>query len=78
MNDYVAMSHTIGQHRSIKPQPKGQKATVGSASDLVIGGYLSVVSSSQFKGSCCFLDQDTLPSLLSTVWYQERIRACIT
>ena len=41
MNDYVAMSHTIGQHRSIKPQPKGQKATVGSASDLVIGGPVS-------------------------------------
>jgi len=25
--------------------------------------------------SCCFLEQKTLPSLLSTGWFQERIRA---
>jgi len=28
-----------------------------------------------FKGICCFLEQETLPSLLSTGWYQEQIRA---
>ena len=24
-------------------------------------------------GSCCFLEQETLPSLLNTGWFQERI-----
>ena len=27
------------------------------------------------KGSRCFLEQETLPLLLSTGWFQERIRA---
>ena len=27
------------------------------------------------KCSRCFLEQETLPSLLSTGWFQERIRA---
>jgi len=30
------------------------------------------------KGSGCFLVQETLPSLLSTGWFQERIRAWFT
>ena len=34
----------------------------------------SVVSSNPNKGSHCFLEQETLPSLLSTGWFQERIR----
>ena len=29
------------------------------------------------KSSCCFIEQDTLPSLLSTGWFQEQIRAWI-
>ena len=27
------------------------------------------------KGSHCFLEQETLPSLLSTGWFHEQIRA---
>jgi len=27
------------------------------------------------KGPCCFLEQETLPLLLSTGWFQERNRA---
>ena len=34
-----------------------------------------VVGSSPIKGTCCFLEQETLPLLLSTGWFQERIRA---
>ena len=34
----------------------------------------SVVSSNPNKGSHSFLEQETLPSLLSTGWFQERIR----
>ena len=34
-----------------------------------------VVSSSPIKGPRCFLEQGTLPLLLSTGWFQERIRA---
>ena len=30
--------------------------------------YWSGVISSPIKGSCCFLEQETLPSLLSTGW----------
>ena len=36
---------------------------------------LSVMSSSPIKGPRCFLEQETLLSLLSTGWFQERIRA---
>jgi len=43
---------------------------------IVIGGYLSVVSSSPIKG--CFLEQETLLSLLSSGWIQERIWAWFT
>ena len=38
---------------------------------------LSVVSSSPIKGPHCFLEQETLLSLLSTGWFQERIRVCL-
>ena len=43
-----------------------------------IGGYLSVVSLSPIKGPLCFLEQETLLSLLSTGWFQEWIRAWFT
>jgi len=32
----------------------------------------SVVSASPIKGSHWFLEQETLPSLLSTGWFEER------
>ena len=38
----------------------------------------SVVSSNPSKGSRCFSGQDILPSLLSTGWFQERIREGFT
>jgi len=34
-----------------------------------------VLSSSPIKGPRCFLEQETLPLLLSTGWFQELIRA---
>ena len=36
---------------------------------------VEVVGSSPIKGPRCFLEQETLPLLLSTGWFQERIRA---
>ena len=36
---------------------------------------VEVVDSSPIKGPRCFLEQETLPLLLSTGWFQERIRA---
>jgi len=36
---------------------------------------VEVVSYSPIKGPCCFLEQETLPLLLSTGWFQEQIRA---
>ena len=36
---------------------------------------VEVVGSSPTKGPCCFLEQETLPLLLSTGCFQERIRA---
>ena len=36
---------------------------------------VEVVGSSHIKGPRCFLEQETLPLLLSTGWFQERIRA---
>ena len=35
---------------------------------------VEVVGSSHIKGTRCFLEQETLPLLLSTGWFQERIR----
>ena len=34
---------------------------------------VELVGSSSIKGPRCFLDQETLPLLLSTGWFQERI-----
>ena len=34
-----------------------------------------VVGSSHIKGPHCFLEQETLPLLFSTGWFQKRIRA---
>ena len=36
---------------------------------------VEVVGSSPIKGPRCFLEQETLPLLLSTGWFQERIQA---
>ena len=36
---------------------------------------VEVMGSSPIKGPRCFLDQETLPWLLSTGWFQERIQA---
>ena len=36
---------------------------------------VEVVGLSSIKGPRCFLEQETLLSLLSTGWFQERIRA---
>ena len=35
---------------------------------------VEVVGSSPIRGPCCFLEQETLPLLLSIDWFQERIR----
>ena len=37
--------------------------------------WLEVVGSSRIKGPRCFLEQETLPLLLSTGWFQKLIRA---
>jgi len=36
--------------------------------------YRSVVDSNTIKGTHCFLEQETLPSLLSTGWFHEQIQ----
>jgi len=36
---------------------------------------VEVVGSNSIKGPHCFLEHETLPVLLSTGWFQERIRA---
>ena len=36
---------------------------------------VEVVGSSPIKGPRCFLEQKMLPLLLSTGWFQERVRA---
>ena len=36
-------------------------------------GNVEVVGSSPIKGPRCFLQQETLPLLLSTGWFQEQI-----
>jgi len=46
-----------------------QQGTVCGASDH----YQSVMSSNPIKGSCCFLEPETLPSLLGTGWVQKQI-----
>ena len=45
---------------------------------LVIDGRLIVVCSNPNKNQICFYVEDTLPSLLSTGWLQERIRESFT
>ena len=40
---------------------------------IFTSGCLSVVSSSPIKGSRCFLEQETLSSLISTGWFKEQI-----
>ena len=36
---------------------------------------VEVVGSNPIKGPRCFIEQETLPLLLSNGWFQERIRA---
>ena len=36
---------------------------------------VEVVGSNPIKGPRCFLEQETLPLLMSTCWFQEQIRA---
>ena len=36
---------------------------------------VEVMGSSPIKGPHCFLEQESLPLLFSTGWFQERIRA---
>ena len=36
---------------------------------------VEVVGSNPIKGPRCFLEQETLPLLMSTGWFQEQIRA---
>ena len=36
---------------------------------------VEVVGSSPIKGPRCFLEQETLPLLLSICWFQKQIRA---
>ena len=36
---------------------------------------VAIVGSSPLKGPHCFLEQETLPLLLSTGWFQQHIRA---
>ena len=38
---------------------------------------VEVMGLSPIKGPCCFLEQETLPLLLSTGWFQEWNRATI-
>mgnify|MGYP000060686323 CR=1 FL=1 len=35
---------------------------------------VEVVGSSPIKGPRCFIEQETLPLLLSTIWFEEQIR----
>ena len=50
---------------------------VGGAAQWVarLTRNVKVVGLSPIKGPSCFLEQETLPSLLSTGWFQERIQA---
>jgi len=34
----------------------------------------SVVSLFPIKGSCCFIEQENVPSLFSSAWFKEQIR----
>ena len=38
-------------------------------------GNVEIVGSRPIKGTRCFIEQETLPLLLSTGWFQERTRA---
>ena len=51
---------------------KGRRGAVGSMSDSLCGGR---GFEPPIKGPCCFLEQENLPLLLSTGWFQEQIRA---
>ena len=48
---------------------KGRRGAVGLTRNV------EVVGLSPIKSPHCFLEQETLPLLLSTGWFQERIRA---
>ena len=54
---------------------QGQRGTVGSVAQWVacVIHKWSVISLNPIKGFRCFLEEATLPSLLSTGWFQEQI-----
>jgi len=43
-------------------------------SSTILTCNVEVVGSSPIKGPRCFIEQETLPLLRSTGWFQERIR----
>ena len=55
--------------RPLLTSHKGWRGAVGLTRNV------DVVGSSPIKGPRCFLKQEPLPLLLSTDWFQERIRA---
>ena len=73
LNDNYRISVKIitrtGTHEYRQQQLK--LTTLESSWDFKFG----VESSSAIKGPRCFIEQETLLSLLSTGWFQERIRA---
>ena len=50
------------------------RGAVGSASDSYSVGR-SAVNLSLIKGCRCFIEQETLPSMPSTGWFQEQVCA---
>jgi len=51
---------------------RGRRGAVGNVSD---SSQLDACEFHLIKGSNCFFEQETLPSLLSTGWFQEWIGA---
>ena len=61
------------------PYIRGTQSVRGGVAQWVarLTRNVEVVFSSPIKGPRCFLEQETLPLLLSPGWFQERIGACI-
>jgi len=51
------------------------KVSVQGQDSIRLPRNVEVVCSSPIKGPRCFIEQETLPLLLSTGWFQELIRA---
>jgi len=54
------------------------KGRRGPARVARLARKVEVVGYGPIKGPRCFLEQETLPLLLSTGWFQEQIRADFT